>query len=794
MKAVRTMGWRLSVWSVAMSATVATAAGTWSGSTQEGVLTAHEGTGVMEVHLMPELPVGWQIVPPAFQRGEVLTLPFDASFRVDSSGAEPILVGGDLFTGGPGVTIINPNSEAMDLSDLGIAFDEAGGKMGVGSAHGRAVFELVAPTLKFVGDDHLIVEALLVLDGRMSQELGITEASGAMVGVVTIEATDLVRSAVLPDEPFPPANGAAGGAIGPDVTVLFTNGIDKYGAVGGITGYAIGTTSCNRGDVVGDWYDCNNSNNPQCADHPVIAQNMYRYEDGKFEQIGMSWLKHGFCAVNESGCGSCQTTSCDTLGIGCADTYWAGLNGAQSGLGPRSEINATTGEFPYPYLLAWGQSGNAIYKRLQIHNSDLDPALHPGASYFTEGHYITTDEQPWGNDNNNASYRRVNVGSFTGGGYNLSHSAPTQESVSGIEAWKVEDPLVDITAYDIPNDGRMLLGYRVTDIGGGMWHYEYALFNMNSDRSGQSFSVPLPPDTVVANVGFHDAEYHSGEPYTNTDWQVTQDSSSLTWATETFDQNPNANALRFSTLYNFRFDADKPPFRGEVALGLFKPGTPASFNLTPNVPAPDCNGNGVADISDISSGGSTDANGNGIPDECEAMIPLMTAEGSRYLSVELVGTADSFALYFTGDSEDTAVACVGAYVQADGTLDASALFRTTTEWGSTVHVTGEEILPGTTYSIQVDTGTPGSPILGPPAAAQTWAWGDIDLNEIVNFTDINLVVQGFQGDFTNVSLENVDLDPCVPNGVINFADINKDVQAFQGIPYAAATGCAVPCP
>ena len=33
----------------------------------------------------------------------------------------------------------------------------------------------------------------------------------------------------------------------------------------------------------------------------------------------------------------------------------------------------------------------------------------------------------------------------------------------------------------------------------------------------------------------------------------------MTWSTETFATNQNANAIRWGTLYNFRFDADRPP-------------------------------------------------------------------------------------------------------------------------------------------------------------------------------------------------------------------------------------------
>ena len=39
-------------------------------------------------------------------------------------------------------------------------------------------------------------------------------------------------------------------------------------------------------------------------------------------------------------------------------------------------------------------------------------------------------------------------------------------------------------------------------------------------------------------------------------------------------QNQNANAIRFGTLYNFRFDADQPPQTANATVGFFKTGSP----------------------------------------------------------------------------------------------------------------------------------------------------------------------------------------------------------------------------
>src|SRR4029077_13715735 len=56
-------------------------------------------------------------------------------------------------------------------------------------------------------------------------------------------------------------------------------------------------------------------------------------------------------------------------------------------------------------------------------------------------------------------------------------------------------------------------------------------------------------------------------------------SGSITWNSETFAQNQNANAIRFATLYNFRFDADQPPQSVNATVGYFKTGAPMSVQI-----------------------------------------------------------------------------------------------------------------------------------------------------------------------------------------------------------------------
>ena len=46
---------------------------------------------------------------------------------------------------------------------------------------------------------------------------------------------------------------------------------------------------------------------------------------GRFEQIGQSWLKHGFRAFQDPLCsGSCIPTTDEYLGVNCSDPYGAG--------------------------------------------------------------------------------------------------------------------------------------------------------------------------------------------------------------------------------------------------------------------------------------------------------------------------------------------------------------------------------------------------------------------------------------------------------------------------------------
>ena len=382
----------------------------------------------------------------------------------------------------------------------------------------------------------------------------------------------------------PVVNRDAGAAValqnasssGPDVIVAALDQTIRWGEDGGITAFSMGTLSCNVGDQELLWY-------PTTPDHPVIAQNLYRYSDGRFEQIGMSWLKHGVGTLNLSYCGTCQPTMGITLGVGCADPYTPDLNGFQLLMGPRSEVNAHTGSFPFPP--GGGFQVGDLPKRLQVHDADLDPARNPGARYFLEGQYVTADDAAAGNADNNVSHRGVDVIDVAGA-YHLDFGAHAMQPLEpAIAAWQALDPAVDLVKARVPGEGLFIVGSRAIELGGGQWRYEYAVYNMNSDRSAGAFAVKLPAGVQISNPGFHDVDYHSGEPFSGADWQASERFGRLIWSTVSYATDPSANALRWGTLYNFRFDADRPPNpNGVVEIALFKPGTPAKVFLQTNAP------------------------------------------------------------------------------------------------------------------------------------------------------------------------------------------------------------------
>jgi len=187
----------------------------------------------------------------------------------------------------------------------------------------------------------------------------------------------------------------------------------------------------------------------------------------------------------------------------------------------RSEVNPTTGAFPFPYTFVG--SSSLLDQRIQVEETDLDPALNPGALYYAEGQYIAADDARAGNGLNNASYRQVLVGPAPA--FELTFTGSMVREKSALEAWPVLDPTVALlnVDYTSPIRQRFHVARKATETSPGVWHYEIAVHNLNSERAAWGLSLDFPDGTAITNVGFRDVDHHSGEPYATTDWTIATD-------------------------------------------------------------------------------------------------------------------------------------------------------------------------------------------------------------------------------------------------------------------------------
>jgi hypothetical protein len=545
--------------------------------------------------------------------------PEQVRFAVGANSFFPVLVFNDLLRGlQPGSMALIPQNIPALPAWLSASLKElAVEKLPSGQGADLAVRDSNTGFTFFNIEGHqydynAAAQSLAITNGRLlvskefANALGRPADAGSIAGTISIGAAlqpiqiDQVVNGETKSVSMPPMKHTAGPAgilvPGPDVIVGEIEDVDQQGSAGTQVGLAIGTDSCNNGDEPIDWFALPDT------DHPVVPQNLYRMSGGadnteRFEQIGQSWMKHTFLALEDFVCGTCDTSGCQTgshLCPGCSDPYVSGLNGDQNSIGSRAWVNPFTGSFPSNANDHSGHSHDGVSHRILVETNDLIPANNPGATYFGEAAYISPHEYTWCQANpdqcnmfNNFSYRKFSV---TGGptNFNFPPAGSTVRMQPAIQAWADTGATVNQVEPDPGNDGIFFVGYKLTHINGGGYHCEYAIFNMNLDRAIQSFSLGAIDAT---NIGFHAPPQHPGwahdgtqgdAGYSSTPWTVT---GSVTWSTETFAQNPNANAIRWGTLYNFSFDSPHEfLITGAATIGFFKTGQPISVDVL--VPTP----------------------------------------------------------------------------------------------------------------------------------------------------------------------------------------------------------------
>jgi hypothetical protein len=611
----------------------------------------------------------------------------------------------------------------------------------------------------------------LLISEEFAKRLGRPSAAGLNVGSIStstimypVEIVRLVnggvRSATLPARPGAIHNPDA--VHGPDVIVGDLPSMGEYGSAGNLVGLAVGTTSCNNGDQPVDWMSLPNT------DHPVIPQNLYRMSGGannndRFEQVGQSWMKHAFFALEDNECGfGCNTNNCSTgaqLCPGCSDAYDESLNAEQSGLGSRAWANPFTGAFSSGANNHAGHVHDGTSHRILVQMSDLNTTLNQGATYYAESQYIAPSEYTWcqthtGQCNmyNNASYRQFSVSGTTS--FTFSPLASTVRMTPAIYAWS--GATIIQGQPDPGNDGIFFVGYKVTNPSSGVWHYEYAVYNQNLDRSIQSFSVPLGCAISVSNLGFHAPLNPPGfandgtvgsAGYSNAPWTSNQTCQALSWNSETFAQNQNANAIRFGTLYNFRFDSNSPPTAGNATIGFFKTGSPMTVGV--QVPT-------VGTCSPVQLTDAVSRKTHGAAGTFDVELPL---NGSAGVECRNGGGNHSFVFSFNNNvmSGNAAVTSGTGMVSGPPTFSGNTM---------TVNLTGVTDVQQITVTLSGVTDCFGS-ILPNTSVNAVMLIGDTSANRVVNATDVAQVKSQVGAAVTSANFR----EDVTVNGVIDASDV-----------------------
>lgn len=368
---------------------------------------------------------------------------------------------------------------------------------------------------------------------------------------------------------------AATTLAGPDLICSEITGATSFGFVDGKVAYSFGTKLCNIGDDSVLYI-------PTTNQHPLISQSIYKLKDHRIEQIGIGFVRHTNVPLQGNACGlGCSAGGFEELGVGCSDTSASTINGVQAMMSPRSEVNAYTSGYPYPPT-SFGQSGDAIYKRVQVELADVSD---PDALYFVETQLIVPGETSAEARNNNVSYRQV---MFTPGSATASLVGPTYDQQPAIYAWRehgngigMPDDDVMISEANMPgSEERFVLGSRVQELGADLWRYDYAIFNTNGERGIRQIGISLSGDSdaQILSTETHAPVYHDDVDAAigHDDWLLNPQFDGFL-ETDTYLADPNANTVRWGTTYGFAYVMQTKAFPSDgegLTIGFFGPGEP----------------------------------------------------------------------------------------------------------------------------------------------------------------------------------------------------------------------------
>lgn len=407
---------------------------------------------------------------------------------------------------------------------------------------------------------------------------------------------NLVRPALLLAVLLPPLFAQQNAAPGTDINLYDVGSSTIYGRrgpayPGGEVGIGFGHSFCNAGTVHVPWATSPTTSGLMTDVHFKIAYLLARESNGRMVQVSTrdSYVKHSRVTYNlgSSNCGTCQSGPTSTFRIGCYDAYSTGFNGNRFNLGPSNEIN--------PWLGSWDPVGSyfdrgdpevagaaasdgtqsltnaqvsafdAVKNRVTVSESELS---QPGM-FYGQVHQVCEGE-PVANRGNNLLSDRLTF-TWSGTAWSTSNvGSPVAGSV--LTRWAGATSNLGGNGVE---DGRFLVAVKVTGPVAGMWHYEYAVHNIDNHRGGASLRIPVCPTARVTNFGFKDVD---NDPLNG--WTMNRSGGEV--AILAAANNP----LDWNCIYNVWFDSDAAPVAGIVSIDQARLGAGAlTVDVAAQVPS-----------------------------------------------------------------------------------------------------------------------------------------------------------------------------------------------------------------
>ncbi len=355
----------------------------------------------------------------------------------------------------------------------------------------------------------------------------------------------------------------------------------------GEAGFMVGHSWCNGGTVNLPWLS--QSGGLMVDQYPRIAFLLARESGGRMVQVtSQGHSKHSPTAYNfmNGPCAPCQAGGSSFFYVGCSDTYGSGINSSQFVLGPNYELN--------PWLGTWNPVGSYFDRgdpavvgpaavdgvrsltSTQVAAFDVvknkmivrEQELVAGAAYYAQVQAVVQGE-PGSARANNIINKAVTIS----GGPSWSASASGVDTVGSVlTRWQGAHTSSNSNGT---GDGSFLVAVKVTGPVAGMYHYEYAIHNIDNFRGGASFRIPVAPGATIANPGFRDLDT---DPLNN--WTYAASASEISFTAV------GTNSHDWNTIYNCWFDCSIAPGAGTMTIDQARPGTGAlAVQIASHVPS-----------------------------------------------------------------------------------------------------------------------------------------------------------------------------------------------------------------